>query len=83
MWLGFYAAIEFGKLPLETSLLSTVLTYGFLKLLSFIYLYGFNKTALGDADPLLAGAIGAWLNPLQIPYFFSFFSHHVSGDITE
>jgi prepilin signal peptidase PulO-like enzyme (type II secretory pathway) len=70
MWLGFYAAFVFNKLPLEMSLLSTVLAYTILKTIALIYLYGLNKIALGDADPLLSGAIAAWLSPFQIPYFF-------------
>jgi leader peptidase (prepilin peptidase)/N-methyltransferase len=41
-----------------------------LKILSLIYFIGFGRSVLGEADPLLAGALGVWLGWEHLPIFF-------------
>ena len=50
-------------------MLGIVLAYGLLKLLQIYYLLVRRQQALGDADPLLAAAIAAWIGVYQLPYY--------------
>ena len=70
LWLGMLFPIIFHQGSLESSILGTIIAYGLLKSLQIVYLYGLKRVALGDADPLLAGALGAWINPFYLPYYF-------------
>jgi leader peptidase (prepilin peptidase)/N-methyltransferase len=70
LWMGLILPTLFGQGTYQESILGAIFAYGLLKILQAIYLYGFKKMALGDADPLLAGAVGAWIGPLFLPYFF-------------
>ncbi len=52
------------------SVMTALVAYLVLKLLQLIYLLGLKKMALGDADPLLAFALGIWLPLELLPYWF-------------
>jgi leader peptidase (prepilin peptidase)/N-methyltransferase len=59
---------------LYDGILAAIISYALLKLLSLIYLIGFGRSVLGEADPLLAGALGVWLGWEYLPIFFLFAS---------
>lgn len=69
-WLGVFALSVKDSCQLMDHLYVAVFAYVALKLLQQIYLLGFRKDALGDADPLLAFCIGVWLDFWHVPYFF-------------
>lgn len=71
LWLGiiFFLSHQDGRYLYE-GILATIISYSLLKLLSLIYLIGFGRVVLGDADPLLAGALSIWLGWEYLPAFF-------------
>jgi prepilin signal peptidase PulO-like enzyme (type II secretory pathway) len=71
LWLGiiFFLSHQGGHY-LYDGILATIISYALLKLLSLIYLIGFSRVVLGDADPLLAGALSIWLGWEYLPAFF-------------
>jgi prepilin signal peptidase PulO-like enzyme (type II secretory pathway) len=71
LWLGiiFFLSHQ-GDHYLFEGILATIISYTLLKLLSLIYLLGFGRVVLGDADPLLAGALSIWLGWEYLPAFF-------------
>jgi len=71
LWLGIvFVLFQGGGHDLYDGILATIISYGLLKLLSLIYLIGFSRVVLGDADPLLAGALSVWLGWEYLPIFF-------------
>ena len=70
LWLGLLFNLLFDQAFLLQSMMGVVFAYLVLKLLQIFYSYVLNKNALGDADPLLAAAIGAWIGVDWLPYFF-------------
>jgi prepilin signal peptidase PulO-like enzyme (type II secretory pathway) len=55
---------------LHDGILAAIISYALLKILSLIYFIGFGRSVLGEADPLLAGALGVWLGWEHLPIFF-------------
>lgn len=55
---------------LYDGIFATIIAYLLLKLLSLVYLIGFGRSVLGEADPLLAGSLGVWLGWEYLPIFF-------------
>jgi leader peptidase (prepilin peptidase)/N-methyltransferase len=71
LWLGIsFTWFGFSKIDLFDALLAVVVAYSVLKLLSLIYLIFLDKYVLGEADPLLAGALSVWLGWEVLPVFF-------------
>jgi general secretion pathway protein O len=68
-WLGVFARVSRDGVMLIDGLYAAVFVYVILKILQVIYLIGFRKDALGDADPLLAFCVGVWFDIWQVPYF--------------
>lgn len=69
-WLGVFLYSKQDVHQLVDGLYVAVFAYASLKFLQQIYLLGFSKDALGDADPLLAFSLAVWLDFCQLPYFF-------------
>ena len=69
LWLGLAVHALIERQSVEVYLLGIVLAYGLLKLLQIYYLLVRRQQALGDADPLLAAAIAAWIGVYQLPYY--------------
>jgi leader peptidase (prepilin peptidase)/N-methyltransferase len=71
LWTGvIFVLFHNGGQYLYDGILATIISYTLLKLLSLIYLIGFGRSVLGEADPLLAGALGVWLGWEYLPTFF-------------
>ena len=69
LWLGLAVHVLIERQSIDAYLLGIVLAYGLLKLLQIYYLLVRRQQALGDADPLLAAAIAAWIGVYQLPYY--------------
>jgi prepilin signal peptidase PulO-like enzyme (type II secretory pathway) len=69
-WLGAFVQYKQGGQQLIDGLIVALVVYISLKSLQQIYLLGFGRDALGDADPLLAFSIAVWLDYWHVPYLF-------------
>jgi prepilin signal peptidase PulO-like enzyme (type II secretory pathway) len=71
LWVGIiFVLFHNGGHHLYGGILAVIISYSLLKILSLIYLLGFGRTVLGEADPLLAGSLGVWLGWEHLPIFF-------------
>ncbi len=71
LWAGIiFILFHNGGYHLYDGILAVIISYALLKILSLIYLIGFGRSVLGEADPLLAGALGVWLDWEHLPIFF-------------
>jgi prepilin signal peptidase PulO-like enzyme (type II secretory pathway) len=71
LWVGIiFVLFHNGGHHLYDGILAVIISYVLLKILSLIYLLGFGRTVLGEADPLLAGSLGVWLGWEHLPIFF-------------
>lgn len=69
-WLGVYVLSLEGAVRVVQGLWVAVACYVMIKALQQFYLWVRRRDALGDADPLLAFALGVWLQPQWVPFFF-------------
>lgn len=69
-WLGAFIQYKQDVQQLVDGLFVALVVYAALKSLQQIYLLGFGRDALGDADPLLAFGISIWLEFWNVPYLF-------------
>ena len=69
LWLGLAVNTLIHHRAIDIYLYGIVLAYAILKILQIYYLLVRRQQALGDADPLLAAAIAAWIGVYQLPYY--------------